>query len=86
MLGRKRRMREFFREFERPVVVVAGKGDQPSYEGVLHDVLDDAVILARAVLLDPAKGGTVGRTPVDGMILVERSKIAHVQLLNGMPG
>lgn len=86
LFGRKR-LKEFAGQYERPVVLVALKGDQGTYDGVLWEVLDDAIILWKARLAKEEAGQPVEWHPtIDGMLVLQRQDIQHVIFTRGGPG
>ena len=85
MFGRQRALKHYLADFERPRVLLAGRGEDPSYDGVVHEVLSDCIVLIRA-RVEQRQGGKFSWEPLDGTVAVERSKILHVQVLNGNPG
>jgi hypothetical protein len=82
--SRQRTLKRYLADFERPRVLLAGKGDDPSYDGVVHEVLSDCIVLIRA-RVEQRAGGTFTWEPLDGTVAVDRGKILHVQILNGNP-
>ena len=83
--SRPRHLRDYVREFERPMVQVGGIKDCPSYHGVLLEVFADSLLLTNCRVGNETPKG-VNWVPVQGSVSVDRDKVLFIQYLNGGPG
>ena len=78
-------MRDYLRQMERPVILASGTPGNLSYQGTLLDVFEDALLLCN-VTAHAEEAGKMRSVPVQDTLLVDRAKVAFIQILRGLPG